>query len=138
MWTCGKCGTKVDPSFEVCWNCGTTIDGVEDPTFVSADEVSEGSPLDIDQPAGDLPLAATDVDRLVDCYEALDLMQARFLADELSAAGMPAVSDTHDMHDELGSMSSRPYVRVFARDLPRAQAWLAEYERTTRDEPGNP
>ena len=24
--------TKVDPAFEVCWNCGTTVDGVEDPS----------------------------------------------------------------------------------------------------------
>ena len=23
MWTCPKCGTKVDPSFDVCWACGT-------------------------------------------------------------------------------------------------------------------
>ena len=38
MWTCPKCGAKVDPSFEVCWQCGTTREGVEDPNFVRADE----------------------------------------------------------------------------------------------------
>jgi hypothetical protein len=38
MWRCPKCRSKVDDSFEVCWSCGTTADGIEDPTFVTADE----------------------------------------------------------------------------------------------------
>ena len=38
MWKCPKCQTKVDDSFEVCWSCGTTPDGIEDPNFVTADE----------------------------------------------------------------------------------------------------
>jgi DNA-directed RNA polymerase subunit RPC12/RpoP len=33
MWHCGKCGESVDDSFVVCWNCGTSKDGIEDPTF---------------------------------------------------------------------------------------------------------
>ena len=62
MWTCPKCGTKVDPSFEVCWACGTTQEGVEDPTFRLADapptagSPEEESPLDLDMPVGDAPL----------------------------------------------------------------------------------
>lgn len=34
MWRCGKCGETVESSFDVCWNCGTSKDGVEDPAFV--------------------------------------------------------------------------------------------------------
>lgn len=137
MWTCPKCGTKVDPSLEVCWSCGTTPDGVEDPTFVCADAapVTE-SPLDLDMPAGDAPIAEPGSD-LVECYWALDLMQAKFLADRLTDAGIPAVADTHDMHDALGSMSSGPRVWVRAQDLPAARAWLAEYEEKYRAEHGH-
>ena len=64
MWTCPKCASKVDPSFEVCWNCGTSPDGVVDPTFVSADDAGpiEADPvipaLDVEQDVnvlGELP-----------------------------------------------------------------------------------
>jgi uncharacterized protein YbjQ (UPF0145 family) len=33
MWECKKCLERVEDSFEVCWNCGTSKDGVEDPLF---------------------------------------------------------------------------------------------------------
>ena len=33
MWRCGKCGKSVDDDFSVCWNCGTSRTGVEDPVF---------------------------------------------------------------------------------------------------------
>src|SRR3954451_18807216 len=101
MWTCPKCASKVDPSFEVCWNCGTTQDGVEDPTFVPADAVPPTeSPLDLDMPEGDEPIPASRSEpeaELVECYWALDLMQAKFLADRLTEEGIPAVSDTDDL-----------------------------------------
>src|SRR5262249_24763758 len=41
-WTCSKCGETVDAGFLVCWSCGTSIEGVEDPSFVRADEESRG------------------------------------------------------------------------------------------------
>ena len=37
MWQCKKCKEDVDDSFEVCWNCGTTSDGVADPSFCKKD-----------------------------------------------------------------------------------------------------
>jgi hypothetical protein len=54
MWQCPKRRSKVDDSFDVCWSCGTTPDGLEDPDFVTADEadpiadekIPEGTPLD--------------------------------------------------------------------------------------------
>lgn len=33
MWYCGKCRESVEDSFDVCWNCGTSKDGVEDLAF---------------------------------------------------------------------------------------------------------
>ncbi|WP_422926241.1 putative signal transducing protein [Singulisphaera sp. PoT] len=140
MWTCPKCQTKVDPSFEVCWSCGTSADGVEDPTFVQADESSaDASPLDLDMPEGDRPIPEPSsplAGELVEAYWALDLMQAKFLADRLSEDGINAVADTHDMHDALGSMSSGPRVWVRAEDLPRAKAWLEAYDAQYNAEHG--
>ena len=136
MWTCPKCDTKVDPSFDVCWNCGTSADGVEDPTFVKADDAGpiETDPvtpeLDVDEDVavvGDLPEPIRG--DLVEAYRALDLMEATFLADQLNQAGIQAVSDTHDLHDALGSMESGPRVYVRADDLPRARTWLESYDR---------
>jgi hypothetical protein len=144
MWTCPKCSTKIDPTFDVCWSCGTSSDGVEDPTFVPADAPApeeEGSPTDLDMPMGDevLPVPATEAGaELVDCYWALDLMQAKFLADQLTANDIPAVADTHDMHDALGSMSSGPRVWVRAVDLDRAKAWLDAYDEQYKAEHGEP
>jgi hypothetical protein len=33
MWTCPKCKIEVEPDFDVCWSCGTSRDGTEDPEF---------------------------------------------------------------------------------------------------------
>ncbi|MGE3820109.1 MAG: hypothetical protein AB7I30_11850, partial [Isosphaeraceae bacterium] len=88
MWTCPKCQSLVDPSFEVCWNCGTTRDGVEDPLFRRADEVGpDPSPMETDLPAGSAPIPQLELPEagdLVECYWAMDLMQAKFVADQLS------------------------------------------------------
>ena len=32
-WTCMKCGEHVDVSWNICWHCGTSTDGEEDPNF---------------------------------------------------------------------------------------------------------
>ena len=129
MWTCKKCATKVDPSFEVCWACGTSIDGVEDPNFVSADE--DLSPIPLDEP--EQPIHAGSSDELVECYTALDLMQAEFLKEQLTKAGIPAVCDSQDLHDMFGLMNATPKVRVLEKDLDRARHWLATYEQTIRN-----
>ena len=44
MWTCQKCGETVEASFDVCWNCGTSKSGVEDPNFQTADELERKPP----------------------------------------------------------------------------------------------
>jgi ribosomal protein L40E len=37
-WICSKCGAEVPGNFEVCWECGTSVDGVKDPSFPASDE----------------------------------------------------------------------------------------------------
>lgn len=32
-WSCPHCGETVPRTFEVCWNCGTSREGVDDPDF---------------------------------------------------------------------------------------------------------
>jgi hypothetical protein len=127
MWTCPKCGTKVDPSFEVCWNCGTSPEGVEDPTFVRADDagpITEPVVPELNVVGGTPSLAG----ELVECYQALSLMEAKFLADQLGENGIPAISDTQDMQDALGTWDGNPRVYCRAEDYGQARAWLEEYE----------
>ncbi len=69
-----------------------------------------------------------DQDELVECYMALSLMEAKFIADQLNAEGIRARSDQQDLQDFMGNWQGNPRVYVFASDLPRAQAWLTEYE----------
>ncbi len=37
-WKCSRCGADVPASFEICWACGTSIEGVEAPSFQRLDE----------------------------------------------------------------------------------------------------
>jgi hypothetical protein len=51
MWTCPKCGEKVETSFAVCWSCGTSDDGIEDPSFHEEDgEQQLATDVDAGQP----------------------------------------------------------------------------------------
>ncbi|MBC8869648.1 MAG: DUF805 domain-containing protein [Planctomycetes bacterium] len=44
-WTCKKCRTKVDDAFDVCWQCGTSVDGIEDESFsAEADATPDRDP----------------------------------------------------------------------------------------------
>ena len=38
MWTCIACGEKSEESWDACWNCGASREGVPDPTFQCADD----------------------------------------------------------------------------------------------------
>lgn len=142
MWTCPKCSSEVEDTFEVCWNCGTTREGVEDPNFVRADEAAP-----ILDPRYD-PIATPDPsikahwttihgdpsDELVVCYQAASLPEAKFLADQLVENDIPAVSDTIDMQDALGALSGNPHVYCRASQYDKARAWLEEYDRRQAEE----
>ncbi|MBX6313805.1 MAG: hypothetical protein IRY99_12940 [Isosphaeraceae bacterium] len=141
MWTCPKCGAKVDPSFDVCWQCGTSREGVEDPSFVPADQ-AEPIPdppvvpeLNVATAPGEAVPGAAE-DQMVECYQAISLMEAQFLANKLNEEGIPAVADTQDFQDALGTWDGNPRVYCRARDLDRARAWLRDYDTRRKAEPG--
>jgi hypothetical protein len=125
MWRCPRCQSNVEDSFEVCWSCGTTPEGIEDPTFVTADDaepIEEPNLYDkFDESLEDF--AGMPLPDLVECYMASNTIEAKFVADRLMEQGIPALADRHDV------WGSVPKVRIRPEDLPRAQVWLAEYEQ---------
>lgn len=136
MWTCSKCGSVVDSTFEVCWNCGTSQTGVEDPSFITADNAGPISDPVADHAAilGGVPGASDQfandpAGALAVCYQANDLMEAKFLADQLLGEGIFAITDNQELQVELGPMDGNPRVYCRAGDLHRARAWLEAYEQ---------
>jgi hypothetical protein len=43
-WRCPRCGSEVEPGFEVCWKCGTARDGAVDPDFAPDEVDNEPEP----------------------------------------------------------------------------------------------
>ena len=143
MWRCPKCESRVDDGFDVCWACGTSPEGVEDPTFLTADEEGpiEEPPIDTEGPMED-PLAdfaGTPMPALVECFMASNTMEAKFVADQLMEQGIPAVADRQDINLVMGGWKPTvwgygPKVRVRPEDLARAEEWLKVYRE--RRKPG--
>ena len=46
MWECNKCHERIEDSFDACWNCGTSRDGVEDPSFRKGEDPGEVAHLE--------------------------------------------------------------------------------------------
>ncbi|MFO0957128.1 MAG: DUF2007 domain-containing protein [Isosphaeraceae bacterium] len=136
MWTCPKCGSKVDPSFNVCWNCGTSAQGVEDPNFVPADQAGPIDDPRYDPTAEPTEPGAPIAGEVVACYQAFSLIEAKFLADQLNEAGIAAMADARDMQDEFGTMEGNPRIYCREADLAAARAWLEAYEQRKKAEGG--
>jgi hypothetical protein len=132
MWTCPQCGTKIDPSFDVCWHCGTSQDGTPDPSFVSADDA--GPIEDAPEVPEHAAVGHSPHGELVACYQAFSLMEAQFLANELTSAGIPSVADAIDMQDALGTLDGNPRVYCGLDDAERAKAWLDAYDAKRKAE----
>jgi hypothetical protein len=134
MWRCPKCRNKVDDSFEVCWSCGTTPEGTEDPGFVTADDAEPIIDVvkDYDDSLDDF--AGTPLPDLVECFMASNTIEAKFVADRLMEAGIPAIADRHDIGLTMGGFKPSqwgygPKVRVRPEDLPRSLAWLKDFDQ---------
>jgi hypothetical protein len=134
MWTCPKCAARVDRAFDVCWRCGTSAAGEEDPAFIPADladriddppDAPEAPPApgDLDGDAAELPEV-----RLAECYWALSPVEAKFIADRLCEEGIPAAADVQNLRYMLAGIPAGPYfgprVWVRADDEPRARAFI--------------
>ncbi len=134
-WHCPKCAEVVDDDFDLCWSCGTSADGIEDPNFVSADD-AEPIPLEPspefpdDDPLADF--GGTPLPDLVPCYTAKNTIEAKFVADRLCEIGIPALADKIDTNLILGGWKPTmwgygPRVRIRPEDLGRAETWLKTY-----------
>ena len=126
MWTCSSCGSTVEDQFEVCWNCGTSRDGVPDPDFVRADDAG---PIPDPPESVAVEGVTSHDDVLVEAYRALDLMEANFLVGQLTEAGFHATADEQNLEVAIGGMTTFPHVYVRQADLPAARAWLEDYDR---------
>lgn len=131
MWICPKCSASVEPSFEVCWACGTTVDGVEDPTFVTADDAAAiedrpavppvGSALEPELPEPPL--------ELVECYRARDSAEAKFLVDRLAEIGIMAITNgIHMGNTEYVIPIFSPRIEVRVEDYERSRGFINDYE----------
>jgi hypothetical protein len=136
MWTCQKCGTLVGDDFEVCFQCGTSRSGAEDPAFVSADDAGPIADPIADHAAGlgGFPDTADELvggpaAALAVCYQANDLMEAKFIADQLLSEGVFSICDQQELQAGLGPWDGNPRVYCREGDLARARAWLEEYEK---------
>ena len=79
MWTCSKCGERVEDDFEVCWSCGTSMDGVEDPGFFTADDAKAQAPLPSAEESAHLITVTS-------CSKPAEALAIRL---QLEAAGIP-------------------------------------------------
>jgi hypothetical protein len=143
MWSCPKCRTRVDDSFEICWSCGTSRSGEEDAAFTRADD-DDGSihaaPWKWESKVANDPDFEVAECQVEECYWASNAPEAMFVAGQLAQEGIPAIADDHNLQAVFagfaGLVPAGPYfgprVRVLAEDLPRARSWLADYERRRR------
>ena len=145
MWPCPRCGEQVEDDFDLCWSCGTARDGTEDPDFQTADD----APPIYDQAEDGEVLPASDLSEefgeampdLVACFMGENVVEARFVADRLREAGIPAVSDKSDMAISVlggfkpSAWGEGPRVRVRPQDLAKARAWVEDYRLRRRNRP---
>lgn len=132
MWSCPSCTTKLDDGFEVCWACGTSADGAEDPGFVTADEAMPEVTLepstDVDGWADlfgpELPEGPERPLNLVDCYRGRDMFDAHLVVGGLMERGIPAIVENGSYRAGFGVAGGGALVRVRAQDLGRARAWI--------------
>lgn len=85
MWTCRKCNAEVEANFEICWSCGTSIDGAQDPSFRRFDRDE-----DVPAPAVSvLPQTAVATEKLVAIATYWIAGQAHEVQCILEADGIP-------------------------------------------------
>ena len=147
MWNCPKCRAKVDDSFEICWSCGTSRDGEEDPAFARADDVGPAPdpPCKPDPPRGRMTRTLRSrswLPRSRSWTATGRAIPPRRCSSPVSscrrASRRPPTPITSRVvfAGFFGLVPAGPYfgprVRVFAGDLPRARSWLAGYEARRR------
>jgi hypothetical protein len=113
MWTCAKCGERVQDDFEVCWSCGTSMDGVEDPGFFTADDAKGQAALPSAEESAHLITVTS-------CSKPAEALAIRL---QLEAAGISvflADEFTISMDWLLSNAIGGIKVQVAEADVPRA------------------
>jgi hypothetical protein len=134
MWTCPKCQSRVSQEWDVCWSCGTSADGEEDPSFDA--EVDAPTPR---KPVLDPELAPTLDDELpgpppefVVVYETAEEIAAHYVTEQLCRQGIRALKTSDVRAINTSVLHTIGQVTVHPDDLTRAQEWLIAYERHRR------
>jgi hypothetical protein len=123
VWTCARCRSEGEDNFEVCWKCGASRPGYEDPEFdpnldgmVSAEQYSAEA-------------AARAHGRFVTLATFWNPVEAHVLVGRLEAAGIRAYvadAETVAMDWLLANAVGGVKVQVAEPDASRAQQVLAE------------
>jgi hypothetical protein len=121
MWICPKCKTDVEDPFDICWACGTSRDGVEDPAF-DPETDSIVTKEDFERAR-----AARATERTVTIGIYNSGVEAEMARNHLEAAGIPALVVGEDaalvdwlIRDSLGGIR----LLVFEQDQDQARAIL--------------
>jgi hypothetical protein len=121
MWNCAKCGAEVDDGFEVCWSCGTTIDGKLDPTFSRSD--AEGASPAVQTTAIEV---ATPAQTLVSVAEGVALERAEVIRRHLEGAGIALFIADQPLTGLLPPANDTTTLQVRIADADRARAIIAD------------
>jgi len=129
MWSCPKCSKKIDDAFEICWSCGTSVDGVEDPHFLEEADVRFRAQANPDLPPDDEKTPPESLVTLIKCSLA---GEAHAIRVRLESEGIPVFlfdefSVTMDwlLSNAIGGVK----VQVPEPFLERARAILGIVER---------
>jgi len=126
MWTCRKCNAEVEDNFEICWSCGTSVDGAQDPSFhrFESDEDVAGPPSATNPASADqaVPIATYWV-----------ASQAQEVQALLENAGV-TVLVAYEFNPAGGTI----LLQVAEADVEKAQKLLAERPQQTTPLPPAP
>ena len=129
MWFCRKCLTHVEDGFEVCWQCGTALDGTEDESFrPERDGVIDSDTFQAEQ-------AERARGRFVVMGTFATSVEAHLFRARLEAAGLhPQVLDELSA-TALGGLFSAGGVKVAVHEMELERA-LAEARRALDQDQG--
>lgn len=117
MWNCARCRAEVDDGFEVCWQCGTSMDGQADPSFrpAEADAPTQATATEVTAP----------LQKLVHVAEAVGVERAEVIRRHLEGAAI-AVFIADEPAGLLPPTVETATLQVREADAERARAIIAD------------
>jgi hypothetical protein len=134
MWRCPKCGTQIEPGFEVCWNCGTAQDGTRaegfraEPADPAVPDLGPDPELPKERVADAAAPKATN-ERIVELCSAGNAIEAQELCNVLEEEGIHAEVVGGSLAGAAGGLvlgePTAPRIWLRESDVARARAVLA-------------